>query len=72
LSWGDFWNFLKLILRLRQGHFDTYIQPGMEAYEALGRYEMSERFFEKFIRPFCGGILLDRTLHAPANLVAPT
>lgn len=72
LSWGDFLNFLKLAYRLRKGQFDTYVQPGMEAYEALRRYEMSERFFAKFIRPFFGGVLLDRSLHAPANLVPST
>lgn len=72
LSWGDFFNFLKLFYRLKRGSFETYVQPGMEAGEALGRYRMSDRFFDKFVRPFFGGILLDRTLRAPATLVAPT
>lgn len=72
LSWGDFLNFLKLAYRLRQGEYETYIYPGMEAGEALKRYETSDRFFDKFVRPFFGGILLDRTLHSPATLVPLT
>ena len=72
LSWGDLLNFLKMAYRLRQGEFETYVYPGMEAYEALKRYEMSDRFFEKFVRPFFGGVLLDRSLRAPATLIPAT
>lgn len=71
-SWGDFLNFVKLLYRMRKGEFETSVQPGMEAFEALKRYEMSERFFAKFMRPFFGGILLDRSLRAPAQLVPAT
>ncbi len=69
-SWGDKLNILKLRRVACAGSLDeVFERPEQTTAQALQAYGFSPRFVDQFLRPFLGGIFLEKELQTSSRML---